>query len=417
MRWPPVGPPGGAHPLRRPGVPGAARPALRDPAQSEEAIDESGFDDRPAPGPRRRRGGRRGWPSTPRASWPSRHPHRPRRHRHLGRRHRRRRARWPWPPRTARPPGSTPTRSPRGRRRARRVARRRGRRQGHARRQGPHPGARRPGLARCAGLVSDTALAAYLARPDQRSYDLADLTLRYLKRELARAADVDEDQGELLFDDLGGDAPGRRRRPRCCTPARCSTSPRPSTPRSRSAAAPGCSPTWSCRWSTCWPRWSRPASPSRSRCSRRSSGVRRRRARGGPGRPTTPIGGREVNLGSPKQLQAILFDELGLPKTKRTKTGYTTDADALQSLFEKTEHPFLQALLRHRDQIRLRQTIEGLLKTVATATGASTPPTTRPSRPRGGSPAPTPTCRTSRSAPSRVAASARASWSGRATSR
>ena len=39
--------------------------------------------------------------------------------------------------------------------------------------------------------------------------------------------------------------------------------------------------------------------------------------------------GREVNLGSPKQLQAVLFDELGLPKTKKIKTGYTTDAEAL----------------------------------------------------------------------------------------
>jgi DNA polymerase-1 len=53
-----------------------------------------------------------------------------------------------------------------------------------------------------------------------------------------------------------------------------------------------------------------------------------------------------------------------MPKTKRTKTGYTTDADALQQLYEKTEHPFLMALLRHRDVSRLRQTIEGLLKTV-----------------------------------------------------
>jgi DNA polymerase I len=61
----------------------------------------------------------------------------------------------------------------------------------------------------------------------------------------------------------------------------------------------------------------------------------------------------------------VLFDELGMPKTKRTKTGYTTDADALQQLFIKTEHPFLLALLRHRDVSRLRQTVEGLLKTVA----------------------------------------------------
>jgi DNA polymerase-1 len=75
--------------------------------------------------------------------------------------------------------------------------------------------------------------------------------------------------------------------------------------------------------------------------------------------------GKEINLGSPKQLQVVLFEELGMPKTKRTKTGYTTDADALQGLFEKTEHPFLAHLLRHRDVIRLQQTVQGLLKTVA----------------------------------------------------
>jgi len=75
--------------------------------------------------------------------------------------------------------------------------------------------------------------------------------------------------------------------------------------------------------------------------------------------------GKEINLGSPKQLQVVLFDELDMPKTKRTKTGYTTDADALVGLYEKTEHPFLQHLLRHRDVTRLRQTVEGLLKTVA----------------------------------------------------
>jgi DNA polymerase-1 len=61
----------------------------------------------------------------------------------------------------------------------------------------------------------------------------------------------------------------------------------------------------------------------------------------------------------------VLFDELDMPKTKRTKTGWTTDADALQQLYVKTEHPFLLHLLRHRDVTRLRVTIEGLLKTVA----------------------------------------------------
>ena len=55
-------------------------------------------------------------------------------------------------------------------------------------------------------MVSDTALTAYLARPDQRSYDLADLTLRYLRRELKSEAEAD--QG-ALFDD--GSAVGFRR--------------------------------------------------------------------------------------------------------------------------------------------------------------------------------------------------------------
>ena len=75
--------------------------------------------------------------------------------------------------------------------------------------------------------------------------------------------------------------------------------------------------------------------------------------------------GKQINLGSPKQLQVVLFDELGMPKTRRTRTGYTTDADALQQLYVKTEHPFLAHLLVHRDAIRLKQTVEGLLKAVA----------------------------------------------------
>ena len=74
--------------------------------------------------------------------------------------------------------------------------------------------------------------------------------------------------------------------------------------------------------------------------------------------------GREVNLGSPKQLQAVIFDELGLPKTKKNKTGYTTDADALTWLLEQTGHPFMEHLLRHRDVTRLRTVIDGLLPMV-----------------------------------------------------
>jgi DNA polymerase-1 len=75
--------------------------------------------------------------------------------------------------------------------------------------------------------------------------------------------------------------------------------------------------------------------------------------------------GHDFNLGSPKQLQEILFGELELPKTKKIKTGYTTDADALTWLAAQTTHELPVILLRHRDQTRLRSTVEGLIKTVA----------------------------------------------------
>lgn len=74
---------------------------------------------------------------------------------------------------------------------------------------------------------------------------------------------------------------------------------------------------------------------------------------------------REVNLGSPKQLQEVLFDQLGLPKTRKIKTGWTTDAEALAELHAQTAHPFLTHLLAHRDATRMRQTVEGLLRAVA----------------------------------------------------
>jgi DNA polymerase-1 len=75
--------------------------------------------------------------------------------------------------------------------------------------------------------------------------------------------------------------------------------------------------------------------------------------------------GHEVNLGSPKQLQAVLFDELQLPKTKKIKSGYTTDAASLKNLLEKTGHEFLVQLMAHREAAKLRQMIESLKKSVA----------------------------------------------------
>jgi DNA polymerase-1 len=66
--------------------------------------------------------------------------------------------------------------------------------------------------------------------------------------------------------------------------------------------------------------------------------------------------GKEFNLGSPKQLQALLFDELKLPKTRKVKTGYTTDAEALQGL--QGAHPVIDCLLRHREFAKLLMTVE-----------------------------------------------------------
>ena len=76
--------------------------------------------------------------------------------------------------------------------------------------------------------------------------------------------------------------------------------------------------------------------------------------------------GHEFNVASPKQLQVVLFDELGLPKTKKIKTGFTTDAEALAWLFSKSQHPVLAALLRIRETKKLATTIEGLIAETAT---------------------------------------------------
>ena len=76
--------------------------------------------------------------------------------------------------------------------------------------------------------------------------------------------------------------------------------------------------------------------------------------------------GHEINLGSPKQLQQVLFEELGMPKTRATKTGYSTDAGSLADLQEKNPHPFLGLLLQHRDATKLKQIVETLERSVET---------------------------------------------------
>ncbi|MGI8434657.1 MAG: DNA polymerase I [Nocardioidaceae bacterium] len=207
------------------------------------------------------------------------------------------------------------------------------------------------------GLVTDTALSAYLSHPDQRSYDLADLTLRYLHREL-KGAEGSADQ--LSFDLDGDSAQSHEAMLKAHSVVELA------------AALEGELETRG--GSQLLAEVELPLVHVLARMERAGIAVdvdhlstleeqfadRVKRA----AEDCYDVIGKQINLGSPKQLQVVLFDELGMPKTKRTKTGYTTDAEALVALFDKTEHPFLQHLLVHRDATRLRQTVEGLLKTV-----------------------------------------------------
>ncbi len=219
-----------------------------------------------------------------------------------------------------------------------------------------------------AGLVSDTSLAAYLIRPDQRSYDLADLSLRYLRRELRSDPVAGPDggrQGVLDFSVGAQDADG----------------PEADAAMLRARAVLDLSVELDRRLhDTGGTELLRdlelPLIEVLARMERAGIAVDAPlltsletefadKVAQAQQDAWDAIGGQQVNLGSPKQLQVVLFEQLNMPKTKRTKTGYTTDADALAELYAKTEHPFLEALLRHRDSAKLRVTVEGLIKSVA----------------------------------------------------
>jgi DNA polymerase I len=212
------------------------------------------------------------------------------------------------------------------------------------------------------GLAMDTQLAAYLVRPGQRSFALDDLVLRYLKRELRVEQQPEERQLSLLDGEEGDDAKiaeGEIVRARAIAElADALTVALDETGQANLLAdmelpllrvlagleAVGI------------------AVDTQQLASLEAHfGSRVKHAE----QEAFRVIGKEINLGSPKQLQVVLFDELDMPKTKRTKTGYTTDADALTGLYEQTEHPFLAHLLEHRDATRLKITVEGLIKSVS----------------------------------------------------
>lgn len=72
----------------------------------------------------------------------------------------------------------------------------------------------------------------------------------------------------------------------------------------------------------------------------------------------------ELNLSSPKQLQKVLFETFDLPKTKKTKTGYSTAAAELEKLAAQSNHPFLAHLMAHREYQKMKSTIDGLIEAV-----------------------------------------------------
>lgn len=212
-----------------------------------------------------------------------------------------------------------------------------------------------------AGVTSDTALAAYLVRPGQRSFALDDLSLRYLKREL-RAESPEQQQLSLLDDSDGVDEQAvQTTLLRAGAVMDLADALDEELARIDSSALLG----------------SMELPVQRVLAELETAGIAVDLQRlselqsefgdhiRDAAEAAYSVIGKQINLGSPKQLQVVLFDELEMPKTKRTKTGYTTDADALQSLLDKTGHPFLQHLLAHRDATRLKVTVDGLLNAVA----------------------------------------------------
>jgi DNA polymerase-1 len=212
------------------------------------------------------------------------------------------------------------------------------------------------------GLVMDTQLSAYLVRPGQRSFALDDLVLRYLKREL-RVEQQQEERQLSLLDGVEGDdakvAEGEIVRARAIAELADALAVALDETGQASLLAEIELPLL--RVLADLESVGIAVDTQQLAALEAHFGARVKHAE----QEAFGVIGKEINLGSPKQLQVVLFDELQMPKTKRTKTGFTTDADALTGLFEQTEHPFLAHLLEHRDATRLKITVEGLIKSVS----------------------------------------------------
>ena len=216
-----------------------------------------------------------------------------------------------------------------------------------------------------AGVVCDAAIAAYLALPEQRSFDLGDLVQRYLHRTLDPVEA--EEQGQLsLLDTIDAGAGDAR-----ATDSKLMLQARAVIDLAEVLEAQlAAGEQLELLNDLEMPLMTVLGQMERAGIALDTAfldGLSHTFAveADAAARSAYAEIGREVNLGSPKQLQVVLFEELGMPKTKRTKTGYTTDADALFALHVQTGHPFLTHLLRHRDVTKLKSTVDGLRKAVA----------------------------------------------------
>ncbi|MGO1320779.1 MAG: DNA polymerase I, partial [Galactobacter sp.] len=215
-----------------------------------------------------------------------------------------------------------------------------------------------------AGVVDDTMIAAYLDQPDRRSHDLPDLMQVYLKESLEEEAPAGA-QGELDLGDLGSSDE---------IPPRALTSVRRADAvlrlhaevmaRLEEHGQSGLLTDLELPLSVVLAEMESAGIAVDQPALQALIDEFSSQAAQAKEQAYAAIG-HEVNLGSPKQLQVVLFEELALPKTKKIKTGYTTDAASLQDLLEKTGHPFLVALMAHRDATKLGQMAEGLRKAVA----------------------------------------------------
>jgi DNA polymerase-1 len=208
------------------------------------------------------------------------------------------------------------------------------------------------------GLSCDTALAAYLAMPGQRTFALEDLARRYLNRDL-RAEEESSGQAALFGDDE--DAPAKDLALRAHAVLELAGS------LETFLAGRGGTQLLA---DVELPLLAVLAEMERAGIAVDGEYFAGLEAEFGAAvkhavEEAHRAVGEQFNLGSPKQLQEILFTRLSLPKTKKIKTGYSTDADQLAWLATQTEHELPTIMLRHRDQQKLRTTVEGLIKEIS----------------------------------------------------